>query len=214
MSSRTKIVVLHMKEIIYTAIFAALALLVIVLLIFMFGTGKKDSAVKNEKQYTPGTYTSTLTLNNTNLEVEVSVDAYKINSIRFSNLDETVTTMFPLIQPAIEEIAEQIYETQSPDSITLSEDTPYVATYIGRRFRSRRKSRSKITAAFSLCCLIFIQQYLTNIIHTFAFTGIILQRSNTFRPAKRTLPKLPQDLLRTFRPHLLPLLQSILSPRQ
>ena len=107
MSSRTKIVVLHMKEIIYTAIFAALALLVIVLLIFMFGTGKKDSAVKNEKQYTPGTYTSTLTLNNTNLEVEVSVDAYKINSIRFSNLDETVTTMFPLIQPAIEEIAEQ-----------------------------------------------------------------------------------------------------------
>ena len=112
MSSRTKIVVLHMKEIIYTAIFAALALLVIVLLIFMFGTGKKDSAVKNEKQYTPGTYTSTLTLNNTNLEVEVSVDAYKINSIRFSNLDETVTTMFPLIQPAIEEIAEQIYETQ------------------------------------------------------------------------------------------------------
>ena len=126
MSSRTKIVVLHMKEIIYTAIFAALALLVIVLLIFMFGTGKKDSAVKNEKQYTPGTYTSTLTLNNTNLEVEVSVDAYKINSIRFSNLDETVTTMFPLIQPAIE----QIYETQSPDSITLSEDTPYTSQLI------------------------------------------------------------------------------------
>ena len=130
MSSRTKIVVLHMKEIIYTAIFAALALLVIVLLIFMFVTGKKYSAVKNEKQYTPGTYTSTLTLNNTNLEVEVSVDAYKINSIRFSNLDETVTTMFPLIQPAIEEIAEQIYETQSPDSITLSEDTPYTSQLI------------------------------------------------------------------------------------
>lgn len=32
-----------MKEIIYTAIFAALALLVIVLLIFMFGTGKKTA---------------------------------------------------------------------------------------------------------------------------------------------------------------------------
>ena len=130
MSSRTKIVVLHMKEIIYTAIFAALALLVIVLLIFMFGTGKKDSAEKNETQYPPGTETSTLTLNKTHPEVEVSVDAYKINSIRFSNLDETVTTMFPLIQPAIEEIAEQIYETQSPDSITLSEDTPYTSQLI------------------------------------------------------------------------------------
>ena len=91
---------------------------------------QKRQRRKNEKQYTPGTYTSTLTLNNTNLEVEVSVDAYKINSIRFSNLDETVTTMFPLIQPAIEEIAEQIYETQSPDSITLSEDTPYTSQLI------------------------------------------------------------------------------------
>jgi len=53
MSSRTKIVVLHMKEIIYTAIFAALALLVIVLLIFMFGTGKKDSAVKTKNSTRP-----------------------------------------------------------------------------------------------------------------------------------------------------------------
>ena len=67
MSSRTKIVVLHMKEIIYTAIFAALALLVIVLLIFMFEQAKRQRR-KNEKQYTPGTYTSTLTLNNTNLK--------------------------------------------------------------------------------------------------------------------------------------------------
>ena len=155
MSSRTKIVVLHMKEIIYTAIFAALALLVIVLLIFMFGTGKKRQRRKKTKNSTrPETYTSTLTLNNTNLEVEVSVDAYKINSIRFSNLDETVTTMFPLIQPAIEEIAEQIYETQSPDSITLSEDTPYTSQLIlDAVSEAVEKSRSKITAAFSLCCL-------------------------------------------------------------
>lgn len=42
-----------MKEIIYTAIFAALALLVIVLLIFMFGTGKKDSAVKTKNSTRP-----------------------------------------------------------------------------------------------------------------------------------------------------------------
>lgn len=98
--------------------------------LFLCSEQAKRQRRKKRKQYTPGTYTSTLTLNNTNLEVEVSVDAYKINSIRFSNLDETVTTMFPLIQPAIEEIAEQIYETQSPDSITLSEDTPYTSQLI------------------------------------------------------------------------------------
>lgn len=130
MSSRTKIVVLHMKEIIYTAIFAALGILLIVLLIIMFRPDKGADSAETGKQYTPGIYTSTLTLNNTNLEVEVSVDSSRINSIRFSNLDETVTTMFPLIQPAIEDIAEQVYETQSLDDISLSEDTPYTSQII------------------------------------------------------------------------------------
>ena len=62
--------------------------------------------------------------------MEVSVDESRINSIRFSNLDETVATMFPLIQPAIEDIAEQVYETQSLDNITLPEDTPYTSQMI------------------------------------------------------------------------------------
>ena len=130
MGSRTKIIVLHMKEIIYTAIFAALGILLIVLLVIMFRPGKGTDTTGTEKQYTPGIYTSTLTLNNTNLEVEVSVDESRINSIRFSNLDETVTAMFPLIQPAIEDIAEQVYETQSLDDIALSDDAPYTSQMI------------------------------------------------------------------------------------
>lgn len=130
MGSRTKIIVLHMKEIIYTAVFAALGILLIVLLFIMFRPGDKKDGTGAEKQYTPGIYTSTLTLNNTNLEVEVSVDESRINSIRFSNLDETVTAMFPLIQPAIEDIAEQVYDTQSLDDVALSDDAPYTSQII------------------------------------------------------------------------------------
>ncbi len=130
MGSRTKIVVLHMKEIIYTAIFAALGVILIVLLVIMFRPDGNESGADTGNRYTPGIYTSSLTLNNTNLEVEVSVDESHINSIRFSNLDETVTTMYPLIQPAIEEIAEQVYETQSLDEVRLSEDTPYTSQII------------------------------------------------------------------------------------
>ena len=40
MSAKTKIVVLHMKELIYTAIFAVLGILFIVLLAMMFLPGK------------------------------------------------------------------------------------------------------------------------------------------------------------------------------
>ena len=129
MSSKTKIVVLHMKEIIYTAVFAALAIILILLLVFMFLPKNKESKT-NEEKYMPGVYTSTVTLNNTALEVEVTVDETHINSIRFSNLVESVTTMFPLIQPTIEDIAEQVYDSQSLDNIQLSEDSPYTSQII------------------------------------------------------------------------------------
>ncbi len=129
MSSRTKIVVLHMKEIIYTAVFATLAVLLIILLLFMFLPKNKEIR-SDEEQYMPGVYTSTVTLNNTALEVEVTVDESHINSIRFSNLDETVATMFPLIQPAIEDIAEQVYEQQSLENIQYSEENPYTSQVI------------------------------------------------------------------------------------
>ncbi len=129
MSSKTKIVVLHMKEIIYTAVFIALGILLLILLAFMFFPKQEDSR-NTDPRYVPGIYTSTVTLNNTNLEVEVVVDATHINAIRFSNLDETVTTMYPLAAPTIEYIAEQIYETQSLENITLNEESPYTSQVI------------------------------------------------------------------------------------
>lgn len=129
MSSKTKIVVLHMKEIIYTAVFVALGIILIILLAFMFFP-KKEKAVDSKAQYTPGIYTSTVSLNNTNLEVEVVVDSSHINAIRISNLDETIATMYPLVQPTIEYIAEQIYETQSLENISYHEDSPYTSQII------------------------------------------------------------------------------------
>lgn len=129
MSSKTKIVVLHMKEIIYTAVFVVLGILLIILLAFMFFPKQKDT-VDTEPRYVPGIYTSTVSLNNTNLEVEVMVDSSHINAIRFSNLDESVTTMYPLMQPTIEYIAEQVYEKQSLEDIAYSEDSPYTSQVI------------------------------------------------------------------------------------
>ena len=62
--------------------------------------------------------------------MEVTVDESHINSIRFSNIDETVATMYPLIQPAIEDIADQVYEKQSLEGIEYSQDNPYTSQII------------------------------------------------------------------------------------
>lgn len=128
MSSKTKIVVLHMKEIIYTCIFVILGVLLIYLLFFMFRS--KDIASTSAAIYQPGVYTSSITLSNAALEVEVIVDDDQIHSISFTNLDEAISTSYPLIQPSMEDIATQICETQSLENLSYSEDNQYTSQVI------------------------------------------------------------------------------------
>ena len=133
MSSKTKIVVLHLKELIYTGIFAVLGILLIILLIIMFlPKNEKKNAVTTMTQtstntYVPGVYTTSLILNDNVVEIEVTVDEKNINSIRLVNLDEAVTTMYPLIQPSFESLARQIIVNQSLDGITYPDDSKYTS---------------------------------------------------------------------------------------
>ena len=131
MSSKTKIVVLHMKEVIYTAIFLVLAILLLVLLFTMFGTQKKSGDITgdnaSEVLYVPGVYTSTIELNGQTFDVEVSVDENHINSIALNNLSETATAMYPLMEPTLESLASQIYATQSTENISFGDDNKYTS---------------------------------------------------------------------------------------
>ena len=95
MSSKTKIVVLRMKEIIYTAIFVGLGILLITLFLIMFRPKKDTVPTSGEAAaYVPGVYSSAITLNNQDVNVEVTVDADKITSVTLVPLSEAVTTMY------------------------------------------------------------------------------------------------------------------------
>ena len=126
MSSKTKNVLLRMKELIYTAIFVGLGILLIILLVYMFsskGGKQKDSAAPTS--YIPGVYSASLVLNGQNIDVSVTVDSDRINSINFVQLDEAVTTMYPLMEPALNELTEQIIDSQSTANIQLDEGMKY-----------------------------------------------------------------------------------------
>lgn len=129
MSAKTKIVVLHMKEMIYTLIFAGLGILLILLLIFMF-LPKQGEKTSETMKYVAGVYTSTIQFNDNTIDVQVVVDESKIQSVSLVNLDETVATMYPLMEPAVQEIASQVCEKQSTDNISYSEDNPYTSMVI------------------------------------------------------------------------------------
>lgn len=130
--SKTRIVIIQLKEIIYTVIFVGLGILLILLLVFMFlpnkGSGTDRSEI--EPTYKSGVYTSQLTLNGTTLNLEVVVDENHINSVRLINTSDAVKTMYPLIEPALEQIEEQLSDNVAIDDITLSKDSQYTESLL------------------------------------------------------------------------------------
>lgn len=130
MSSKTKIVVLRMKELIYTGIFVALGILLILLLVYMFAPKDQKSSTSADAAYIPGVYTSSITLGGNAVDIAVTVSETRIEAIAFNNLDETIETMYPLMQPALDNLADQVCETQSLDGLDYSEETQYTSQVI------------------------------------------------------------------------------------
>mgnify|MGYP007123088250 FL=1 len=156
MSAKTKIVVLHMKELIYTGIFALLGILFIILLVMMFLPGEKEeNNVPDEEVsatvgsvYIPGIYTTELILGAQTIDVEVIVDKNTITSIRMVNLNEAVTTMYPLLEPTFDTICEQIYENQSLDQVTYTSESKYTSLVLLEAIQnSLNKAKVKETPA-------------------------------------------------------------------
>lgn len=151
MSAKTKIVVLRMKELIYTGIFAVLGIVLVVMLVMMFTSKGNDASAEDtptetpttdsvttssDALYIPGIYTTELVLGGESVDVEVIVDKDSITSIRMVNLNEAVTTMYPLLQPTLESICSQVYETQSLEDITYTADNKYTSLVLLEAIKS------------------------------------------------------------------------------
>lgn len=149
MNSKTKIVVLHLKELIYTGIFAALGILFVILLIIMFLPKNKNDMPPSESMensvpessaedfslnenpdivetsYIPGVYTSALPLSGYSVDMEVVVNESGISSVRLVNLDEAVTTMYPLMEPTLASVSTQLAGGQPLSSVTYQDENKY-----------------------------------------------------------------------------------------
>ena len=125
MNKKAKIVVLHMKELIYTGLFLILGIALIIVLILMFSS--KDETAKATSVYKPGQYTTALTFQGNLVDVIVTVDENTITSIDMKNLEESVSVMYPLMEPALENLSSQILSSQSLDNINYDENSKYTS---------------------------------------------------------------------------------------
>jgi uncharacterized protein with FMN-binding domain len=130
MSAKTKIVVLRMKEIIYTAIFLGLAIFLIALCFIMFRPKAKTTSAPDAAIYVPGVYSAALTLGSEQAEIQVTVDRDRINSISLVPLSEAVTTMYPLMQPALDTLESQILASQSTENLTYPDASRYTSAVL------------------------------------------------------------------------------------
>lgn len=119
-----------MKELVYTAIFLVLGVILVILLVTMFGTDKKEPPTAESAAYIPGIYTSSIDFQNHSVDVQVIVDKNRIKDISLVNLEDSVAVMYPLMEPTIEHLCDQILEQQSLDDITYEAENQYTSAVL------------------------------------------------------------------------------------
>lgn len=77
--------------------------------------------------YIPGIYTTELILGSEAVNVEVIVSDHAITSLSLADPDETLTTMYPLLEPTMDSLSRQICETQDLSQVTYSSESRYTS---------------------------------------------------------------------------------------
>jgi len=116
----TKFFVLQMKDIIRVGLFALLGIVLLVVLLFMLLPRGGDNRPGHETprptvqaRYIPGVYAATIILNDEPVQVRVTVSENEILSIYMTDMAEISQVFFPLFEPRMRDLAEEILRYQS-----------------------------------------------------------------------------------------------------
>ncbi|HOQ16061.1 MAG TPA: hypothetical protein PLL17_02485 [Defluviitaleaceae bacterium] len=123
--SSTKIIVLQLKEIIYTLLFAIIGFILLMVLIFYFIPGKKESA----QLYESGVYTAPVSLDYAQFNVSVVVEDNQITSVELTDFDDNMALIYPLVEPTMAHLNREIVKKQSLD-VDSPEDASQTANIL------------------------------------------------------------------------------------
>lgn len=127
MSAKTKIVVVKMKEIFLTGTFVICGIILLLILFFIFSPSKSTVEDTKSSKYIPGIYHSCINLSGMEVDLEVTLDSNHINAIHLVNLEDTITTMYPLLSPTFLSLSNQICQKQSIEQITYEPENKYTS---------------------------------------------------------------------------------------
>jgi len=116
----TKIFVLRIKDVMRLAAFAIAGLIILGVLAFLFipRQGQESPSVEPAAiRYIPGTYTSTIILNDRPVDILVTVTEYEIVSVEMTEMYESQRVLFPLFEPMMERVSDDVLFYQRADMV-------------------------------------------------------------------------------------------------
>ncbi len=146
MSGSTRILVIPLKKLII-AICIIAAFIIIAAIYILSGQESTDHAastsvrpnntsnIDNTKNtdtvtYSPGVYTSSLMLNGTPVDIQVTVDSDNINNIELVNLSDSVQTMYPMFTGSFNEIKNAVIANGTTANVTYDSSNKYTASLL------------------------------------------------------------------------------------
>lgn len=127
MRSDTRIFIFKLRQLI-TAVLIIIAILILAFcLIGRFGKQKEDVSTAPASAYVAGVYTSSISLNNQTVDIQVVVDKDQIKSAAIVNLEDSVAAMYPLLETSIADISSQLAAGVALEDITYSSSNRYTS---------------------------------------------------------------------------------------
>ena len=130
MMGGTKIFVLKLKDLIRIGVFVLLGLALLILLLVLLvprgrGAGPMEEGARAYayERFVPGTYVSTIMLNDEPVEVRVTVSESYILMVYLTGMDDAQRAFYPLFEPRMRDLAEEVLRYQTAN-IVPSTDYP------------------------------------------------------------------------------------------
>lgn len=131
MNSKTRIIVIKLKELLITSLIVIMAIALIIFLIIAFSNkSTKSTGVASSGRYIPGVYSSQIILGGNPIDIQITVDSDNINDISLVNVSQSITTMYPLFESSFNEIAAQVCSSGSTKNITYPSENQYTSSIL------------------------------------------------------------------------------------
>lgn len=132
----TRFLVLRMKDLIKVGAIVVVGLTLIILTLVFLLPGRGGGEMPGtDGIFIPGTYASTIILNNKPVEVRVTVSENEILTIDMSDMAEVQRVFYPLFEPRLNDLAQEILRHQTA-YIVPATDYPVTTNILQRAVKA------------------------------------------------------------------------------